>query len=100
MYLKIPIFLSTLILPLLMLWSTKWSKVFAPIYNVLAFISLYLFSVTVALYVLDTILEEKVYNTTIHGILLNPFFIISGGYFGMYALYQILRLIFSRKESS
>lgn len=100
MYLKILIFLATFIIPVLMLLSIKWAKVLETIYNLLAFVSLYLFSVTVALYVTDTILEGKVYNTTIHGILVNPFFLIPGGYFGMYVLYQLLWITLIKRNST
>ncbi|HBI04487.1 MAG TPA: transposase [Paenibacillaceae bacterium] len=100
MYLKILIYLLPLVFPVIMLWSITWFRGIETLYNFLAFVSLYLFSVTVALYVMDTILEGKIYNTTIHGILLNPFFLIPGGYFGMYSLYQLLRLTFKSRSST
>lgn len=83
-----------------MLWSIKWASFMEGVYNLLAYIALYLFQVTVALYVMDTIIEGKIYNTTIHGILLNPFFLIPGGYFGIYVLYQVLRIFFNQNHSS
>jgi hypothetical protein len=99
MYTKILTYLLPLAIPMIMFWSAKSSRVLERIYHVLALASLYLFTVTVGLYVLDTIYAGKVYSTTIHGILLNPFFLLPGGYFGMYVLYQLLRLIFAGRPS-
>lgn len=84
--------LLTLILPLFMIWSIKRSFLWDILFNILAIVSLYLFSVTTALAVLQTIFDQTVYLTTIHSILLNPLFLIPGGYLGMFALYRLLRL--------
>lgn len=84
--------LFTLILPFFMFWSTKQTFFLHILFNILALVSLYLFSVTTALAVLQTIFDQTVYLTTIHGILLNPLFLLPGGYLGIFALYSLLRL--------
>lgn len=84
--------LMAILIPFLMVWSLKWIKNLHRIYNLLALVSLYLFSITTAIYVLRTIMDQTVYLTTIHSILLNPFFTITGAYFGNYILYRLLLL--------
>lgn len=87
----IMVWLFTFILPLLMFWVSKRAFFLHILLNILALISLYLFSVTTALAVLQTIFSKTVFTTTIHGILVNPLFLIPGGYLGSFALYTLLQ---------
>ncbi|WP_238591036.1 hypothetical protein [Oceanobacillus picturae] len=41
-------------------------------------------------------MENTVFMTTIHAILLNPLFLVAGGYIGIYTAYRLLLL--TRKE--
>ena len=44
-----------------------------------------------ALAIYQIIRDNAVFMTTIHGIFLNPFFLVTGAYLGLYYTYQLLR---------
>ncbi|MGF7014917.1 transposase [Ornithinibacillus bavariensis] len=47
---------------------------------------------TFAIY--DVIKHDKVFMTTIHGIFLNPLFLITGAYIGVYLIFSLLEQLF------
>ncbi|KYG32614.1 hypothetical protein [Bacillus gaemokensis] len=58
--------------------------------DICAYCSLYILGTVIALNIYDVLVHGLVYMTTIHGILLNPLFLITGAYVGIYALYFLL----------
>ena len=59
-------------------------------YHFFAVISFYVAGVITADAVYTVLQEHTVYTMNIHGILLNPFFLITGSYLGVYFLYLLL----------
>ena len=89
--------LGSILLPLLMLYSQKISTKFNLVYNILAIISILVFGNIASLSIYKVIKENSVFMTTIHAIFLNPFFLITGAYIGIYVLYRMLLLSMEEK---
>lgn len=58
--------------------------------DICAYLSLYILGTIIAFHVYDVVLHDLVFMTTIHGILLNPLFLITGAYTGVYSLYLLI----------
>lgn len=89
--------LGSILLPLLMLYSQKISTKFNLVYNILAIIAILVFGNIASLSIYKVIKENSVFMTTIHAIFLNPFFLITGAYIGIYVLYRMLLLSMQEK---
>lgn len=89
--------LGSISLPLLMLYSQKISTKFNLVYNILAIIAILVFGNITSLSIYKVIKENSVFMTTIHAIFLNPFFLITGAYIGIYVLYRMLLLSMEEK---
>lgn len=89
--------LGSISLPLLMLYSQKISTKFNLVYNILAIIAILVFGNIASLSIYKVIKENSVFMTTIHAIFLNPFFLITGAYIGIYVLYRMLLLSMEEK---
>ncbi|WP_459501158.1 hypothetical protein [Bacillus sp. C1] len=57
--------------------------------DICAYLSLYILGIQIAFNIYDVVLHGLVFMTTIHGILLNPIFLITGAYVGVYSLYLL-----------
>lgn len=64
------------------------------IYDMIALVSFLIFGNIASLSIYQVIIEKTVFMTTIHGIFLNPIFLITGAYIGLYVLYKLLSLSF------
>ncbi|WP_243521780.1 hypothetical protein [Bacillus pseudomycoides] len=58
--------------------------------DICAYLSLYILGTIIAFNIYDVVLHGLVFMTTIHGILLNPLFLITGAYVGVYSLYLLI----------
>ncbi|MDM5188299.1 hypothetical protein QUF99_13510 [Bacillus sp. DX4.1] len=63
--------------------------------DVCAYFSLYGFGTIIAFTVYDVLVHNMVFTTTVHRILINPLFLITGAYIGVYLLYLILFKLFT-----
>ncbi|MCP1123525.1 hypothetical protein CN326_20690 [Bacillus sp. AFS018417] len=63
--------------------------------DIFAYVCLYGFGTIIAFTVYDVLLQQTVFMTTIHRILLNPLFLLTGAYIGIYFLYLILYKLIS-----
>ncbi|WP_047985891.1 hypothetical protein [Ornithinibacillus californiensis] len=87
-----------IILPVVMLWIVNIWGNFRSFFNVTAVLSAMIFGIISSISVHEVIVNQTVMMTTIHAIFLNPFFIISGSYLGLYLLYRLLIILFKEKE--
>jgi hypothetical protein len=87
-----------IILPVAMLWIVNIWRNFRSFFNVTAVLSAMIFGIISSISVHEVIVNQTVMMTTIHAIFLNPFFIISGSYLGLYLLYRLLIILFKEKE--
>ncbi|MFC0560315.1 transposase [Halalkalibacter alkalisediminis] len=90
---------AVLIVPIVMFFVQKvWERA-RFLFSLVAFTATVIFgsiSANAIYFILET---NEVFMTTIHGIFLNRFFLITGAYLGWYILYQLLLIIMKdRKE--
>lgn len=71
---------------------TYWHKLDF-IYLTLALVSLVSFNGSLSTSVFQTLKDQTIFMTTIHQVLLDPFFLIGGGYIGLYAVYLLISQI-------
>ncbi|MDY0395896.1 transposase [Virgibacillus halophilus] len=76
------------LLPLMMFYiQNHWPKM-RLLFNTGALLSLLVFGNIASLSIYQIIQEKTVFMTTIHGLFLNPAFLITGAYTGVYILYR------------
>jgi len=92
---KILMVLGSIILPILMLYFESLYSKLRNVYNIFIVISLLVLGNITALSVYQVIIDQEVFMTTIHGIFLNPFFLITGAYLGGYTIYRLMSLTIS-----
>ncbi|MFB5252527.1 hypothetical protein ACE38F_19515 [Bacillus mycoides] len=61
--------------------------------HIFAYLALYVLGTIISINIYDVLMQGLVFMTSIHGILLNPFFLLAGAYIGIYTLYLILSQI-------
>jgi hypothetical protein len=87
---KVLLVLGSIIFPLLMyVVQKKWDGIHA-VFNLIAIISALVFGNIATLSIYQIIKDNTVLMTNIHAIFLNPFFLITGSYLGVYILYLLL----------
>ncbi|RAN88339.1 hypothetical protein B5P41_18670 [Bacillus sp. SRB_28] len=64
--------------------------------HISAYIALYVLGTIISINIYDVLIQDLVFMTSIHGILLNPFFLIAGAYIGIYTLYLVLSQIIAK----
>lgn len=79
-----------MIVPLLMYFlQRKWAT-FRLVFDVIAIISVLVFGNIASLSIYQIIKDNTVLMTNIHAVFLNPFFLITGAYMGIYIIYLLL----------
>ncbi|CUB09823.1 hypothetical protein BN2127_JRS1_01608 [Bacillus cereus] len=78
-----------IVLSFIFYWLGKHSTV-RVVLHISAYFALYVLGTIISIHIYDVLMQDLVFMTSIHGILLNPFFLISGAYIGIYALYLLL----------
>lgn len=92
---KFMLIAATVIVPLSMyLLEQKQAKI-KTLYHFIAFIALITFANIVVMKVYGIIVNGDVYTMKIHGLFLNPMFLASGAYLGVYLIYLLLLLCFN-----
>ncbi|WP_174727018.1 transposase [Mesobacillus harenae] len=87
---KLLLIFGSMAAPLLMSFSRKaWPKS-RPAFNLLAIIAALVFGNIASLAIYEIIQDNMVFMTNIHGILLNPFFLLTGAYLGVYLVYRLI----------
>lgn len=73
-----------------MLLLQKKSKIARSAFNVLAVLATIIFGGIASTSIYQIIVDNAVFMTTIHAIFLNPLFLVTGAYIGVYMLYRFL----------
>ncbi len=89
---KLLLVISSIIGPALMLYLTRKSKTFNTIFTVGAVIAAIIFGSIASTSVYQIIIDNAVFMTAIHAIFLNPAFLITGGYLGIFIIYRLIKL--------
>jgi len=88
--LKFLLIILSIIVPLVMLLLQKKSKIARTAFNVLAVLATIIFGGIASTSIYQIIVDNAVFMTTIHAIFLNPLFLVTGAYIGVYMLYRFL----------
>ncbi|KAA0766102.1 hypothetical protein [Bacillus sp. SH5-2] len=67
--------------------------------HICAYFALYTIGTILSINIYDVLIQNLVFMTSIHGILLNPFFLIAGAYIGIYTLYLLLTYIITNTKN-
>lgn len=87
---KLLFIIGSIVAPFLMFLSRKiWHKL-RLFYNVAALLSALVVGNILSLAIYSVIKDQTVFMTHIHGILLNPFFLLTGSYLGVYFIYRMV----------
>lgn len=89
---KLLLIFSSIVVPFLMILSQKiWIKL-RLFFNVVAILSALVFGNISSLVIYGIIKDKTVFMTNIHGIFLNPLFLLTGSYLGVYFIYRMVLL--------
>jgi len=87
---------GSIIFPFILYFSQrKWIQL-RLVFNAAAIIAVLVFGNIASLSIYQIIKDNTVFMTAIHAIFLNPFFLITGAYIGVYLLYKLI--LISREE--
>jgi len=87
---KIILVALSIVIPLLMYYIHHKQPKINMLYHLIALIAVITFGNIAALSIYQIINEKTVFTMDIHGLFLNPLFLLSGAYIGVYLLYQLL----------
>ncbi|MGE7921452.1 transposase [Viridibacillus sp. NPDC093762] len=87
---KILLVLSSIVFPIIMVYLQNKNKIFLMIFNMIAVISTLIFGSIASTSIYQIIVDNAVFMTAIHKVFLNPLFLITGAYLGIYILYRLM----------
>lgn len=87
---KFLIVLGSIVVPIAMLMiQRKWIK-WRIVFNVASVLSTLILGNISALAIYEVLRDNTVFMTSIHAIFLNPMFLMTGAYLGVYLVYRLL----------
>ncbi|WP_438350421.1 transposase [Paenibacillus sp. FA6] len=89
---KILLVIASVSFPIVMFYIQNKSKKFQIIFNIIAVMSAIIFGIIASTSIFQILIDNTVFMTAIHGIFLNPFFLITGAYLGVFIVYRLLIL--------
>jgi hypothetical protein len=95
---KLLIILGSILIPIAMFVVQKVWKKWRIYFNVVAVMSTVIFGEISALAIYEILKDNTVFMTHIHAIFLNPLFLITGAYLGVYFLYRLMCLLYEERE--
>ena len=87
---KFLLILGSILIPILMVLlqrKWKWGKL---LFHFLAILSTLIFGNIASIAILEILQDNTVFMTNIHGVFLNPFFLLTGAYLGLYLIYSLI----------
>ncbi|MEG0383230.1 hypothetical protein [Solibacillus cecembensis] len=89
---KFLLVISSIVVPVVMLYLQHKSDSFRTIFNIVAIISIIIFGSLASTSIYQVIIDDAVFMTTIHGLFLNPVFLVTGAYLGTFVIYRLMML--------
>ena len=89
---KILLVISSIVVPLIMIYLRNKISKSAIIFNLLAVIFVIIFGSIASTSIYQIIIDDTVFMTKIHALFLNQLFLISGGYIGLFVIYRLMIL--------
>lgn len=94
---KLLLVISSILVPLVMLYVVqKFDKV-KLIFNGFAVISTIIFGSIAATAIYQIIIDDAVFMTSIHALFLNEWFLLAGAYVGVFATYRLMLLTWEER---
>ncbi|MEH7436925.1 transposase [Neobacillus drentensis] len=87
---KFILILGSILAPLLLVILQKVQPKLRLLFNIVGILSALVFGNISSLAIYEIIKDDTVFMTNIHGIFLNPLFLLSGAYLGIYFIYRIV----------
>ncbi|WP_339289249.1 transposase [Paenibacillus sp. FSL E2-0201] len=91
---KFLIVLGSIVVPIVMLMiQRKWIK-WRIVFNVASVLSALILGNISALAIYEILRDNTVFMTSIHAIFLNPMFLLTGAYLGVYLVYRLMLITY------
>ncbi|MBD8520829.1 transposase [Lysinibacillus fusiformis] len=84
------IMVTIIVIPALMVYLQQKSDKMRLVFNALGVVSAILFGYIAATSITQIILEDVVFMTTIHAVFLNPIFLLTGAYLGLFFIQYMI----------
>ncbi|SCX43437.1 transposase [Lysinibacillus fusiformis] len=84
------IMITIIVIPALMVYLQQKSDKMRLVFNALGVVSAILFGYIAATSITQIILEDVVFMTTIHAVFLNPIFLLTGAYLGLFFIQYMI----------
>lgn len=94
---KFLLVLAIIVTPVIMYVLQNKSSQFRIMINILSVVSIIIFGSIAATSIYQIIIDNAVFMTTIHAIFLNPFFLITGAYLGIYTITRLIIITMNEK---
>lgn len=93
---SIIIVLLSILIPIGMIFTQVLRPRLEMGYRLLAYVAALVFGNISAIAIYEIIRDETVFMTNIHALFLNPYFLITGAYLGIFLLYSLLATLLKR----
>lgn len=87
---KLLLVVMSILLPITMYVLQRFFGKIRILFNVAAILSALIFGNIASLAIYEILKDQTVFMTNIHAVFLNPYFLLTGGYLGIYILYRLL----------
>ncbi|MED4887136.1 transposase [Lysinibacillus fusiformis] len=84
------IMVTIIVIPAVMVYLQQKSDKIRLVFNALGVVSAILFGYIAATSITQIILEDVVFMTTIHAVFLNPIFLLTGAYLGLFFIQYMI----------
>ncbi|KAB0442789.1 transposase [Lysinibacillus fusiformis] len=84
------IIVTIIVIPALMVYLQQKSDKMRLVFNAIGVVSAILFGYIAATSITQIILEDMVFMTTIHAVFLNPIFLLTGAYLGLFFIQYMI----------
>ena len=84
--------ISTIVVPLVMLYVVQKSTKVKILFNGLALLATIVFGGITATSIYQIIVDDAVFMTSIHALFLNEWFLLAGAYIGVFVTYRLMLL--------
>lgn len=86
------IMFTIIVIPGLMVYLQQKSEKIRLVFNALGAVSAFLFGYITATSITQIILVDAVFMTTIHAVFLNPIFLLTGAYLGLFFIQYMINI--------
>ncbi|WP_163970357.1 transposase [Oceanobacillus halotolerans] len=93
---KLLIISASIVMPILMIIMQRKRKQFHTIFHIFALLAALVFGNIASIAIYTILKDNTVFMTNIHALFLNPYFLITGAYLGVYLLYILTLQIIHR----